>query len=224
MPASRSSRRSSHGTRPGLSPSIAEWSTDMSKVAQRPLSKQTILYATIAVVIIGAIIAVAFASRVPQSATTVNQKAQLTVGQTAPAFSVSTTAGPFDLASVSTPVLLEVFATWCPHCQHEVPVMNFLQKTYAGKVAVVAVSGSPYGIDGSSPENQADVLQFVQKLGVSYPVAYDPELKVANAYLQGGYPTIVIIDKSKKIRYINDGEITPGDLTKAIDGVLSSAS
>jgi thiol-disulfide isomerase/thioredoxin len=196
----------------------------MSKVTQRPLSKQTILYATIAVVIIGAIIAVAFASRVPQSATTVNQKAQLTVGQTAPAFSVSTTAGPFDLASVSTPVLLEVFATWCPHCQHEVPVMNFLQKTYAGKVAVVAVSGSPYGIDGSSPENQADVLQFVQKLGVSYPVAYDPELKVANAYLQGGYPTIVIIDKSKKIRYINDGEITPGDLTKAIDGVLSSAS
>ena len=37
---------------------------------------------------------------------------------------VSSNAGPFDLASVSTPVLLEVFATWCPHCQREVPVVN----------------------------------------------------------------------------------------------------
>jgi len=91
-------------------------------------------------------------------------------------------------------------------------------------VAIVAVSGSPYGLDGSSPENQADVLQFVQKLGVSYPVAFDPELKVADNYLQGGYPTIVIIDKGKKIRYINDGEIAPADLAKAIDGVLSSTS
>jgi len=197
----------------------------MSKAAQRPLlNRQTILYATIAVVIVGAIIAVALASRVPQSATAVNKKAQLTVGQTAPTFSVSTTAGPFDLASVSTPVLLEVFATWCPHCQREVTVMNLLAKQYAGKVAIVAVSGSPYGLDGSSPENQADVLQFVQKLGVSYPVAFDPELKVADNYLQGGYPTIVIIDKGKKIRYINDGEIAPADLAKAIDGVLSSTS
>jgi cytochrome c biogenesis protein CcmG/thiol:disulfide interchange protein DsbE len=197
----------------------------MSKAAAQPrFSRQTILYATIAVIIVGAIVAVAFASRVPQSATAVNKKAQLTVGQTAPAFNVSTTNGPFDLSSVQTPVVLEVFATWCPHCQHEVPVMNFLQKTYGGKVAIVAVTGSPYGIDGSSPENQADVLNFVQKLGVTYPVAYDADLKVANDYLQGGYPTIVIIDKSKKIRYLNDGEITPADLSKAIDGVLASTS
>lgn len=196
----------------------------MSKAAPRPLSRQTILYATIGVIIIGAIIAVALASRVPQSATTINQKSQLTVGQTAPTFSVSTTSGPFDLATVNSPVLLEVFATWCPHCQHEVPVMNVLTKEFAGKVAVVAVSGSPYGIDGSSPENQADVLQFVQKLGVSYPVAFDPDLKVASAYLQGGYPTIVIIDTHKKVRYINSGEISPDDLAKAINGVLSSTS
>jgi thiol-disulfide isomerase/thioredoxin len=199
----------------------------MSKaaVAQRPAGRRNIiLYGTIGVVVIGAIIAVALASRVPQSATTINGKSNIAVGQTAPTFAVSTTAGPFDLATAPTPVLLEVFATWCPHCQHEVPVINALSKQFAGKVAVVGVSGSPYGVDGSSPENQADVMQFVQKLGVAYPVAYDPELKVAGAYLQGGYPTIVIIDAQKKIRYINSGEIAPEDLAKAINGVLSSAS
>ena len=198
----------------------------MSKAAaQRPANRRNIiLYATIAAVVVGAIVAVALASRVPQSAQTINKKAAIAVGQTAPQFSVATTAGPFDLAAVSTPVVLEVFATWCPHCQHEVPVINALSKQYAGKVAIVGVSGSPYGVDGSSPENQADVMQFVQKLGVTYPVAFDPELKVASNYLQGGYPTIVIIDAKKKIRYINDGEVAPADLAKAIDGVLSSAS
>lgn len=198
----------------------------MSKAAaQRPAnSRSIIIYATIAAVVIGAIVAVALASRVPQSAQTINQKASIAVGQTAPTFAVSTTSGPFDLSTVSTPVLLEVFATWCPHCQHEVPVINALSKQYAGKIAVVGVSGSPYGVDGSSPENQADVMQFVQRLDVAYPVAFDPDLKVAGAYLQGGYPTIVIIDAKKKIRYINSGEIAPADLAKAIDGVLSSAS
>ena len=198
----------------------------MSKAAaQRPANRRNIiLYATIAAVVVGEIVAVALASRVPQSAQTINKKAAIAVGQTAPQFSVATTAGPFDLAAVSTPVVLEVFATWCPHCQHEVPVINALSKQYAGKGAIVGVSGSPYGVDGSSPENQADVMQFVQKLGVTYPVAFDPELKVASNYLQGGYPTIVIIDAKKKIRYINDGEVAPADLAKAIDGVLSSAS
>jgi cytochrome c biogenesis protein CcmG/thiol:disulfide interchange protein DsbE len=196
-----------------------------AKAAPRPANRRTlILYATIAVVVIAAIIAVAMASRVPQSAQTINKKAELKVGQDAPPFTASTTSGPFNLATVTTPVLLEVFATWCPHCQREVPVINALAKQYAGKVAFVGVSGSPYGVDGSSPENQADVMQFVQKLGVAYPVAFDPELKVANAYLQGGYPTLVIIDAKKKIRYIADGEIAPQALSKAIDGVLSSPS
>jgi len=117
-----------------------------------------------------------------------------------------------------------VFATWCPHCQREVPVVDALAKKYSGKVAFVGVTGSPYGLDESSPENQADVNTWVEKLGVGYPVAFDPDLKVANAYLQGGYPTIVVIGKDKKIHYINSGEQPPATLSKALDSVLSSGS
>jgi cytochrome c biogenesis protein CcmG, thiol:disulfide interchange protein DsbE len=182
------------------------------------------MYVTIAVVAIGAIIAVALANRVPQAAQAVNPNAtKVTVGTTAPEFSVATTNGPFDLATASTPVFLEVFATWCPHCQHEVPVIDAIAKQYAGRVAFVGVSGSPYGIDGSSPENQNDVMEWVQKLNVTYPVAYDPDLKVANAYLQGGYPTVVVIGTDKKVKWIGDGEIAPADLQKAINGVLASS-
>lgn len=181
------------------------------------------MYATIAVVAIGVVIAVALANRVPQAAQTVNPSAKLAVGATAPEFAVSTNAGPFDLATVTTPVFLEVFATWCPHCQHEVPIIDAISKQYAGRVAFVGVSGSPFGLDGSSPENQNDVMEFVQKLGVTYPVAFDPDLKVANAYLQGGYPTVVLIGADKKVKWLGDGEIAPADLQKALNGVLASS-
>ena len=79
--------------------------------------------------------------RCRRAATKAVGQSSIKVGDTAPEFSVQTNAGPFDLAGVSTPVLLEVFATWCPHCQRETAVMNEVATQYAGKVAIVAVSG-----------------------------------------------------------------------------------
>lgn len=201
----------------------------MSKAAARPsgwLNRRNLTYITIAVVVIAAIAAVGLANRgaVSNVAQTVNPDSKLTVGQPAPTFNITTNAGPFDLASVNTPVFLEVFATWCPHCMHEVPIVDALSKAYAGKVAFVGVSGSPYGMDESSPESQDDVNAWVQKLNVTYPVAYDQDLKIANQYLQGGYPTIVMIDTHKVVRYINSGELAPQELENALNGILSSHS
>jgi thiol-disulfide isomerase/thioredoxin len=201
----------------------------MSKAAAPPsgwLNRRNVTYATIAVIVIAIVAAIGLANRgaVSNVAQTVNPDSKLAIGQPAPTFSITTNAGPFDLASVSTPVFLEVFATWCPHCMHEVPIVDALSKAYAGKVAFVGVSGSPYGMDESSPESQDDVNAWVQKLNVTYPVAYDQDLKIANEYLQGGYPTIVMIDSNKVVRYINSGELTPQQLETALNGVLSSHS
>jgi hypothetical protein len=82
------------------------------------------------------------------------------------------------------------------------------------------VSGSNVGIDGSSPASQADVIGFAQKFNVAYPIAFDPDLKVAGAYLQTGFPTIVIIKKDKTISYVGDGEIAASTLDKAIQAAL----
>jgi thiol-disulfide isomerase/thioredoxin len=193
-----------------------------SATGPSPDRRKIILYATIAVVIAAIIVGVGLASRqvVPKAASNAPIQAQIKVGQTAPPFSVQTTAGAFDLQQVGTPVLLEVFATWCPHCQRETQVLNALSARYAGKVAIVAVSGSPYGIDGTSPESQADVNGFAQRFQLRYPVAFDPNMDVAQKYLQGGYPTLVLIDQSKTVRMIKDGEVSQADLAKAIDGVL----
>jgi cytochrome c biogenesis protein CcmG/thiol:disulfide interchange protein DsbE len=142
------------------------------------------------------------------------------VGQPAPNFEVATTGGLFDLSRTSKPVFLEVFATWCPHCQHEVAVINRLYRRYRGSVAFVAVSGSDTAMDGTSASSELDVLQWIRRFNVAYPVAYDPLLNVANLYLQGGFPTVALIGRDKRVVYLNSGELSYQELSSAIEKAI----
>lgn len=199
----------------------------MSRVQRRasaapsPDRRKLILYGSLGLLAIIAIVAVALASRVPKAASDAPIYAKLAVGDPAPQFAAATTAGPFDSTKTGgKPILLEVFATWCPHCQRETSVLNELYAKYNGKADIIAVSGSNVGMDGNAAESQADVMNFVQQFGVKYPVAYDSTLDVAKKYLQGGYPTIVLIDKANKVAYVDSGEIDKATLAKRLNAAL----
>jgi len=180
--------------------------------------RRIILFASLAVIAIGVLVAIGYANRsVPQSASTAPISAQLSIGQQAPEFAVSTTQGPFDLALArGKPTLLEVFATWCPHCQRETAVLDSLYDTYKNRVHIVAVSGSPSDITDQNPETQADVVAFATRFGVRYPVAFDPNLGVAKSYLQSGFPTLVLIGADGRVQSVASGEIPQADIAAAL--------
>jgi thiol-disulfide isomerase/thioredoxin len=147
--------------------------------------------------------------------------AAVDVGQTAPEFSLPSTDGNFDLNAQTKPALIEVFATWCPHCQRETVVLNKLYAAYGNRVAFIAIPGSDTGMDGSSPETQFDVLNFQTRFAVKYPIgAYDPNLAVAKMYLKGGYPTIAIVGLDKKVTFAQSGEAAYATLAAALNSVL----
>lgn len=147
--------------------------------------------------------------------------ASVDVGQTPPEFTLPSTAGTFDLNAQTKPVFLEIFATWCPHCQRETVVLNRLYAAYGSRVAFLAVPGSDTGMDGSSPESQFDIINFQIRFNVKYPIAaYDPNLTVARQYLKGGYPTIIIVNKDHKVAYANSGEVPYDTLAGALNAVL----
>jgi len=190
------------------------------------MNRKTLALGSVALLVVALAIAAiwyvthpAQTAQVQNASKTVTQST-LAAGAKAPEFEASTTAGLFDLAKTTKPVFLEVFATWCPHCQRETQVLNKLFAQYGKQIAFVAVSGSDTGMDGSSPASQADVLAFAQKFAVAYPIAYDGQMTVFDLYNQGGYPTIVIIDKKKTITYAASGEIAYADLTAQIQRVL----
>lgn len=193
---------------------------------QRTLAVTTIV---VVVLIIAGAIAWYFVhpSRQLQNASQSPIVGKAQVGQPAPEFQASTTAGFFDLAKTAKPVFLEVFATWCPHCQRETAVVDKLYSAYGQRVAFVAVSGSGTAMDGTSESSPLDVLTFAQQFNVRYPIAYDPLIRepnnpksVANLYLQGGFPTFAIIGKDKNVSYLSSGEVPYDRLAAELNKVL----
>lgn len=185
------------------------------------MTRRSLAFATIAVVAIIVVAAVAYylvgsGHRRVQTASEAPIVGKAQVGQPAPSFEVLTTAGLFDLSKTQKPVFLEVFATWCPHCQREAPVIDRLYRKYRARVDFVGVSGSDTAMDGTSTSSQRDVLDWARRFNVEYPVAYDQLLNVANLYLQGGFPTFAVISRDKKVTYLDSGEVSYRDLDAAI--------
>jgi len=180
--------------------------------------RRLIIYISLAVIAVLMVTAVVIANRNGEvkTASDVPTYAQIPIGSQAPAFAVSSTGGPFDLSAArGKPTLLEVFATWCQHCQREAPILSKLHDSYKAQANIIGVSGSATGMD-TGPESQADVISFTQKYGARYPVAFDGAMDVAKKYLQGGFPTIVLIGKDGRILAVGSGEVPVDGLQKAI--------
>lgn len=69
------------------------------------------------------------------------------------------------VALAGHPTLLNVWATWCPPCQTELPVLN-AYATQPGAVGVVTVQVASLASDG---------LALLARLGVHLPTVYDGE-------------------------------------------------
>jgi len=137
----------------------------------------------------------------------------LPVGSKAPAFTLKTPAGQtVSLSdSLGKAVLLEFFATWCPHCDAEAPN---LKKTLAAlprsKYAWISVNA-----DG---ETAPSVYAYHRYFGLKDPALLDPSSqpgswtqqgspgKVTTAYQVAAFPTFYILDPTGKITWTSDGE------------------
>ena len=183
--------------------------------------RRILVWVTILIVLAGIVIAVRYANMgINRNASHAPVIGVAQLGQQAPAFSAATNQGFFDLSKTPNPVFLEIFATWCPHCQRETTVIDKLYQRYKNRVDFIGVSGSSTGMDGQSPSSEQDVLEFASKLHAQYPLAYDGSLDIAHKYLQGGFPTLVVIGRDKRVAYLSSGETSYAELDTAIQRVM----
>ena len=129
---------------------------------------------------------------------TPNDAGLIPVGQKAPAFTAETVGG--GRVSVgedeAEATMLVFFATWCPHCQAEAPVMSELESQYEGLQMVMV------GIDGE--DNPQKVQQFVEEYDIESPAVYDPAL--GPEYEVSGYPTTYVLDGENRVVGAHSGE------------------
>jgi len=106
-------------------------------------------------------------------------------------------------------ILLNFWATWCPPCRYEMPLLDKLYKEYKKMgFEVVAVS-----LD-SNPNNVTD---YLKNNSVSFTILYDKEGKVGYTYQIVAIPTSFLIDRNFVIRKIYLGILPERDFKKELE-------
>jgi peroxiredoxin len=95
-------------------------------------------------------------------------------------------------------VFLNFWATWCPPCRHEMPVMETLYREFKDSgFEVVAIS-----IDTKGKES---VASFAKKLKLTFPILLDREMAVMRQYEVRGLPATFLIDREGRIAQVAVG-------------------
>lgn len=137
----------------------------------------------------------------------------LSVGAAAPDFTLFTPKGGKVRLSDQRGkvVLLEFFATWCPHCQAEAQHLPVIFSTLSPKDYAF------FSINADS-EDAASLHAFERWFKLPWPALLDPGTPagsfrqaggagpVTKAYGVGLYPTFYVIDRTGRIAWRNDRE------------------
>jgi cytochrome c biogenesis protein CcmG/thiol:disulfide interchange protein DsbE len=95
-----------------------------------------------------------------------------------------------------TPMLVNVWASWCPPCVEEVPALVAFADKAAGRVGVV-------GVATEDPQDKA--LTFAKQFGMRYPSVVDDDGAILRAF-RPGPPVTLFLDASGRVAYKHSGK------------------
>jgi peroxiredoxin len=104
------------------------------------------------------------------------------------------------------PVVLNVWASWCPPCRAEMPALEKSFRIYK-EMGVVVI-----GVNTTYQDSEKDAAAFVQEFGLTFPIALDQDGAMSKIYLITGLPTTFFIDSQGIIRTV----IVGGPMSEAV--------
>ncbi|MFZ4755604.1 MAG: TlpA family protein disulfide reductase [Miltoncostaeaceae bacterium] len=113
-----------------------------------------------------------------------------------------------------TPVVLNLWASWCGPCRDEAPIFETAWERYRGKGALVL------GLDLQDLSGNA--LEFLREYGITYPSLRDGSDASKRDLEATGVPETYIIDKQGRIALHITGQVTElRQITVPLDQVLA---
>ena len=113
-----------------------------------------------------------------------------------------------------TPVVVNLFASWCPSCLTEMPFYERASHDYAGRVVIVGVA---------SQDSPTAGLNLARQLGITYPLLADTSHADLYALLQGhGMPVTAFIRRDGSVERVYSGELDEALLRQLIDQLLQT--
>jgi thiol-disulfide isomerase/thioredoxin len=95
-------------------------------------------------------------------------------------------------------VLVNLWATWCPPCVAEMPLLEGFHQEYSGDgLSLIGVNAG---------EERPTVLNFIEQSEITFPIWFDPQEESIKSFQTFTLPTTVVIDREGDIRYRWSGE------------------
>ncbi len=137
-------------------------------------------------------------------------------GFSAPAFTLKDLDGkPVTLSDYhGKAVLINLWATWCPPCQQEMPTIEKFYQQYQGQGFVVL------GVNATYQDDPTKVAPFIQKYHISFPILLDDENKVASLYSLQNLPTSFFVGRNGVIQDIVVGPLSEAQLRTDLETIL----
>ncbi len=119
-------------------------------------------------------------------------------------------------------VLVDFWGTWCPPCRAAIPHLVKLYQEYHDKG--FEIIGLAYEQAESEEANIKLVKEFAQKAGIPYRLALGDEKTQEQVPGFRGYPTVLLIDRSGKVRLVLVGYRPYEHYQVAVEKLLAEAA
>lgn len=141
--------------------------------------------------------------------------AEIGIGDQAPDFTLTDLSGqPLTLSDLrGRYVVLNFWATWCPPCRKEMPVLQQVHARYQEQGVVV--------VGVNLDESPLTIRAFTEPLGVTFPIVIDKGNKVTQAYGFLPLPTTYFIGPDGQVRLVQYGEVTEEQADALISQLLA---
>ena len=107
------------------------------------------------------------------------------------------------------PVLVNLWASWCPPCQAEMPDMQKVYEKYAPQGFTILAVNTTY------QDQKSTALAFSAQRGLTFPILFDLDGTVSHQYLVRAMPTSFFVDRQGIIRRVVIGGPMSGGLLRA---------
>jgi cytochrome c biogenesis protein CcmG, thiol:disulfide interchange protein DsbE len=109
-------------------------------------------------------------------------------------------------------VLVNFWASWCPPCRSESPLLNRWQRRIRSQNATVL------GVDVLDVES--DARSFERRYGLAYPSVRDGDGHTRGAFDVHGQPETIVVDRRGRIAQAFRGPVTDADLERVLPPLL----
>lgn len=110
-----------------------------------------------------------------------------------------------------TPVVVNVWASWCGPCRVEAPLLQKASQRYGDRVVFL-------GVDAR--DRETDARAFLRRYGITYPNVVDTDDAITSLLGLRGFPTTYIFDRSGKVAASVVGGISEQVLASRLDDAL----